>query len=287
MKSILAVIVLYKMTASRSSAYRSLQQALQDSHVAREAIELVICDNTPSEEGAQKPIAPHDFQGVYRRNPTNPGLAECYNFALSRALEDRLAWLLLLDQDTTLTREYLEEIVIQSERQLPDPTIVALVPKLVQNGFVQSPHLAPTFRHAKFDRTISGVSDRRLYAFNSGSVVRVGAIREAGGFPEEFWLDFLDHATFHTLQARGGKLFVLTSCLEHDLSTNGVERKDEISQKRYQNVLDAEHRFYKLYGSPQDKVFHRIRLLRGALGTLVKKRHPAEALQMFKAAVRT
>jgi GT2 family glycosyltransferase len=281
MKSILAIIVLYRMTADESASYRSLQEALRKSPEADGAIDIVLCDNTPFEQAP-----PAGFQGVYRRDLSNPGLAKCYNFALGIASDRHIPWLMLLDQDTTLTADYIREVVQQTRHYQLETGVVALVPKLIQNDVVQSPHTAPTFRHDRFDRTIVGLSTERLYAFNSGSLMKVEAIAAVGGFPEEFWLDFLDHAIFHRLQASGARIFILQACLDHDLSANGVERKDEISRKRYQNVLDAEHLFYRLYGSPSDKFYHRIRLLRGSLGTLIRKRRLADALQMLRAAVR-
>jgi GT2 family glycosyltransferase len=280
-KSILAVLVLYKVAAEESQSFLSLREFVAlDSNIA-DAIELIVCDNSPYEQSP-----PAAFEGLYLRDSTNAGLAKCYNVALRIAQQRKMPWLLLLDQDTTLTLEYLREIVRETRTLQGDESIVALVPKLVQNDVVQSPHAPPSYRHRKFKPEVAGRFESRLYAFNSGSVIRVAALEAIGGFPEKFWLDFLDHATFHLLQQHGGKLFVLHACLAHQLSTNDIGRKDAAARKRYRNVLDAEHMFYKQHGSATDRIFHRVRLLRGFLGTLLKRRRVDEALEMLKAAIR-
>jgi GT2 family glycosyltransferase len=280
-KSILAIVVLYKVPAEKSQSFTSLRQLVAMDSDAAEAIEWMICDNSPYEQPQPSGVA-----GLYIRDTTNPGLAKCYNLALGIAQERNIPWLLLLDQDTTLTAEYLREIVQETQASRSDQSVVALVPKLIQDGIVQSPHAPPTYRHQKFSPDVAGKSEGRLYAFNSGSVIRVAALQSIGGFPERFWLDFLDHATFHLLQQKGGKVFVLHACLAHELSTNNIARKDAAGKKRYRNILDAEHAFYKRYGSATDRIYHRVRLLRGFLGTLIKRRRAGEALEMLKAAVR-
>jgi hypothetical protein len=44
--------------------------------------------------------------------------------------------------------------------------------------------------------------------YNSGALLRVKALQEMNGFPEEFLLDYLDHATFRILQNKGGRISI-------------------------------------------------------------------------------
>lgn len=277
---ILAVIVLYKMDALKSPSFTALQSLLLLNPSAARKIELMVCDNTPFEQAL-----PPGFDGVYSVNTANPGLALRYNEALSIASKRKIPWLLLLDQDTTPTAEYLNQIVRYTSILQEDSEVVALVPKLLQDGVIQSPHARPTYKHPKFS-SITGKQQNMLYAFNSASVLRVSALERIGGFPQRFWLDFLDHATFHLLQRDGGRLFVLDASLLHDLSANSAEKRDAEGMKRYQNILDAEWTYYRLYGTPTDRLYLRIRLLRGCLGQLMKRMNPREALQMLKVACR-
>ena len=123
---------------------------------------------------------------------------------------------MLLDQDSGPTREYFEEAVALSRRLDLDEEIVALVPKLIENGKVLAPHLRAMLRHPKaVDVELTGVAQEKIYPYNSASVIRVSALQAIGGFPEKFWLDYLDHATFRMLQAGDGRIYVMQTMLEH------------------------------------------------------------------------
>lgn len=281
-KRILAVVVLYKMAFDQSRGLSSLLKALSDEQTPGKTIDLMVCDNTPYEQ----PV-PASFQGHFYRDITNPGLAHWYNRALRNARESGISWILLLDQDTEATAEYITEVIAQAEAMDNNREIVAIIPKLVQNGVVCSPLTPPTYRHPRpFDQSFSGVAPSRLHVFNSGSVLRVSALNDAGGFPEDFPLDYLDHATFAALQSRGGKLFVLRSRLEHDLSSSNVLRTDAAAIARHRSTLAAERRFYRLNGSPMDRLYRRLRLLRGAMGILVRHGAVGWSFRMMKAALR-
>lgn len=282
-KQMLAVIVLYKVRAEESVAWPRLARIMQSDETTAAAIDVMICDNTPWEQ-----LAPAGFDGLYLRDTTNPGLAKSYNIALGRAAAMQTPWLLLLDQDTSLTAEYVAEAVALAESLRGDEQIAAIVPKLVQDGDVLSPHLSLTFRHPRsLDRKSYGTSSAvRIHPYNSGAVVRVSALQAIGGFPETFWLDYLDHATFQALQSRGGWIFVMHSMLEHELSSNETERPDdEAYVARQQNVLEAEYAFYRDYGTPQDRIYYHARMFWRALKALCEG-SPARSARLLKVAIR-
>jgi len=308
-KRILAVAVLYKRTAEQSQSVAALRRLLVEGRIGAETLDLMICDNSPYEQPAPAWIA-----GGYVRDVTNPGLARCYNQALRRAVEKGVAWLMLLDQDTTVTEEYLHEVLetaeaIETGEALGaaealgrDQGVVAMVPKLIQGGVICSPIQPPRYGPARAVRAeYQGVAGGSLHAFNSGAVIRVSAIREIGGFPEEFPLDYLDHATFTGLQRRGGKLLVLRSELEHELSSNDQTGNDQagkdqagndqrgehaISVQRQASVLDAEYRFYARYGSGAERRMWRFRLLRAVLGRVLRGKNGGQSWRMLKSAMR-
>jgi GT2 family glycosyltransferase len=280
-RRLLAVVVLYKMTFNQCSGLMSLLKVMSEDDALAKTIDLMVCDNTPYEQ-----TAPVGFNGYFYRDVTNPGLAHWYNLALKNAAEIGIPWILLLDQDTEVTAQYITEVIAQSEAIEVNREIVALLPKLVQNGIVCSPLTPPTFHSPRpFDKNFTGVAPSRLHVFNSGSVLRVSALKDAGGFPEDFPLDYLDHATFAALQSRGGKLFVLRSMLKHDLSSSDVGRTDAATVERHRSILLAERKFYRLNGSVRDRIYLRVRLLRGALGILIRHRAVARSFRMMRAAL--
>ena len=109
-QTILAVIVLYRVAADASQAFCSLRSLMAADPQVAAAIDLMLFDNSP-----QPQPRPAGYAGSYIPHPANPGLAACYNLALQSAQRQAIPWLLLLDQDTTLTRDYLAEVSAQIE----------------------------------------------------------------------------------------------------------------------------------------------------------------------------
>jgi GT2 family glycosyltransferase len=280
---IFAVMVLYKRSLEESETFSTLRSLLQKRTDLAGAISLLLYDNSPVAQ--EVPVLPIPTQ--YISNPANPGLAAAYSAGLQLAGQETADWLLLLDQDTTLTPEYLEEISSGAVHLLSDRKIVAIVPKLSDKGVLCSPLYPPTYGPARMiDRTTAGDSSQRLHAFNSGAVLRVSALKAIGGFPEDFPLDYLDHATFAALQDRGGRLHILNAILEHELSSNVERNRDPNFVQRQTGILDAEYRFYKQYGSAGDRLRRRLRLIRASLGRVLRRRDRNQTWRMLKSAFR-
>ena len=280
---IVAVLVLYRVQLAQSTSYRSLAQAMPNVPGLQQCLQLIVCDNSPE----PSPV-PAGFSGTYHHQPANPGLAASYNLALNAPEAAGATWLMLLDQDTVVTEQYLQEVQTVAGQYRDDLSMAAAVPKLMERGIVQSPHAAlTTLRPQPLSPAYSGFPTETLHMYNSGALLRVSSLRAIGGFPVEFWLDFLDHATFHLLRASGGRVLVLHAQLEHSLSTNAPMRAwDTGYLKRHRNVLDAELLFYQRYGSPQERRWYRLRLLRLLYGALKHARLPI-AWQLLHTAVRS
>jgi GT2 family glycosyltransferase len=275
MKPILAVVVLYRIGLDVSPACRAIQHEIAANPDFGAAVDLLLADNS-----AEPQSLPAGFIGRYLHDGNNEGLALRYNTALDLAAAAGATWLLLFDQDTTPTPDYYRELLALSASLADDLSIAAIVPKLVMHGEVISPHI-PRYLKVPYivDAQSSGVLGEKLRAYNSGALVRVSALRSIGGFPRAYWLDYLDHATFHRLQQNGGRIFVMQASLEHELSESIPNKPPNL--KRVLSRLRSEHRFYSEHGSASEWAQHRIDLIRQVLG-LGRRGRFAEALLRLK-----
>jgi GT2 family glycosyltransferase len=262
--SILAILVLYNRELSQSQSASSLLQILNESPELAEHFSLVLYDNAPQ---SQAPDISASYPICYIHDPSNGGLASAYNFALQRAESEEREWLLLLDQDTSLTAEFVLELVQATGSLHALPEVAAIVPKLQVNGRIDSPS-ADLFdqmrrQFLRPEQAISqetvGIQQQSLCSYNSGSTLRVTALRSIGGFPSEFWLDFLDHAVFHALYIKGFRVYVLRSTLEHDSSYSDF---GSLPIWRLRNIILARTLYVQKSGSFLDRVLYRIWLLR-------------------------
>ncbi|GAC1356074.1 MAG: glycosyltransferase [Acidobacteriaceae bacterium] len=274
--SLVAVLVLYRRRAEESESFVSLRAALEQEAELREGMRLVVYDNSPEAQ-----VIPEMPMGVeYRSDPANSGLAAAYNHGLRLAREVGAEWLLLLDQDTVLTGAFLRELreLLPAMRE----EVGAVTPKLVYSKGVHSPHYLPRLSHRAVGKEFCGVADREVSAFNSGAAMRVSAIEQMGGFPGRFPMEYLDHATFHALQAAGAKVWVMRSSLEHDLSTLKLEGEDAL--RRYGRILRAEREFYRGMGEADGR-WYRVRRLKQSLGHLLKVKDKRFAVWDLRAAL--
>jgi GT2 family glycosyltransferase len=259
---ILAVAALYEQEPTESRALTSFFRLVEGNLDIAGRLSLLVYDNSPQAHRVDNNLTHH-----YVHDPANGGLAAAYNYALAHAEANGYEWLLLLDQDTMLTSEFFAELIACTDSLLATDNVAAIVPKLMVRGTILSPaeHFVDFLRHQfrntvrTLDRDDAGIQRARLSAYNSGSTLRVKALRAIGGFPGEFWLDYLDHAVFHALTASGYRIYVLRAVLQHELAESDLNARPIW---RFRNVLNAQSLFVKRAGGLRDRLLYRLWLLR-------------------------
>ena len=273
------VVVLYKQTPAQARSLVSLLRICRDDPAIAAKIRIAVHDNSPdsspSESWASSNID-------YFHSPSNPGLAVAYSRALSMARDHDIPWLLTLDQDTTVDRNFLLRLLAALESNLSEKAC-ALVPELVNDGVVLSPQIVGSVLYHRLPLGFSGFPDKPVVAFNSASCLNVDAVSAIGGFPEEYWLDYLDHIVYHRLQAAGGRVYVLDSQLQHSLSMQYIEA--EVSIGRYSNVLAAEWRFVRDTSALKGRLVHRMRLLKRTALHSIRLKNKSYAFRTLRAAL--
>lgn len=261
-KTIQVVVVLYGMKAEQSIA---LQTFMQYRDALVDGYKLCIYNNSPEItvecEGAEVINA-----------AANDGLAKAYNYALSRAEQHECQWLLLLDQDTQLTKEYLHALsrFVRSADALKH---VAAVPRLVQNGVQMSPASYLLWRGVAWRQTPIAKDgtlpkDEILTAFNSGALMNVFILRTLNGFDENYPLDMLDHRMFYLFHQRKLPVSILPVVLSHSLSEN-----EGMGSARYAAYLKAHRRWAAEVGLTTLLMF-RLRMLLRWIQMLLRGENP-------------
>lgn len=259
--SVLAVLVLYRMAPEEAPAFRTLQELLKQDQEMAAAFACILYDNSPVQH-----LAPDtSFSCFYVHDQSNPGLALPYQYGLDYALREQISWLLLLDQDTVVTAAYLQELLAVTRRVEPDEKVIAVVPKLLHEKLMLSPHWPNRHPNPEPLDERTGILDQKMKIFNSGSTLRVSALKESGGFPQTFPLDFLDHVVFHQLQESGGRAYLMRAGLQHDLACLKIDLVREFrTSSRTRSTMNAESRYYRQYETPRQLIIYFLR--RGRLG---------------------
>lgn len=263
-RPITAVIVLYEKAAEASEAFTSLCRILEERPAWHEAFSVVLYDNSPLPATDAGTLS----GARYVHDPANGGLSAAYNYAWHQAKADTSEWLLLLDQDTTLTAEYVQALLEASGSHAKNPKVGAIVPLLELDNTIYSPeenffyhlrHQFPDMRYYRATSDMQGLQTRPLNAYNSGALLRTSAIETIGGFPADFRVDYLDHAVFHLLHRAGFMMLVLNVKLQQKLSHIDL---DSVSLARHTSVLQAQALFVSRSGTLLDSLLFRVWLLR-------------------------
>jgi GT2 family glycosyltransferase len=262
-KKILFVIVLYKSKLHSSSSFQTLRKS------TIKEVELLVYDNSPDKDDISR-IKARNIELNYKWDPRNPGLSSAYNYALEKALENKKEWLLLLDQDSTLTSEYLNEIQKINIVSI-DSEVVAIAPRVKSNHEpfdIISPMKMRIDGGFKPIKAKNGIQTEPISAINSGSLFRVSFLKEINGFNPAFKLDFLDHWCYRKINRLSKKIYVINSFIHHDLSVS-KGFLNNISITRYYSILNSEILFLASEGN-LTKFLFRLRLIVRAFRFLSK-----------------
>jgi GT2 family glycosyltransferase len=242
---ILAIVVRYKTPLEQSQTLTSLAEAFASDPDLLKGYGVLLWDNSP--ERLDDPQLNFPFQ--YGSLDQNLGVSGAYNHASSYAESIGCPWLLLLDQDTTVTADYLDRMLVHVQEVGSDQTIATIVPFVRSHDTLVSPRkFGRMIRNHQIRRSVSGIYLQDAYAVNSGTVMRVSALQAVGGYSEEFWLDLSDAYIFQALYRHGKRMYIAGDIeLAHSVASMDFDR--HMTPERYRSFLAAENLYLALYRS--------------------------------------
>jgi GT2 family glycosyltransferase len=221
---IVFLVVLYSEKVSTSISLNTLELSLQ-SYSPNDYVTLVI-DNS-SNEVASYNISDHQ---IYFSFGENIGLARAYNEALCFCKENGAVSLIVLDEDSTISEQYLRLLdgAVNSWKN----NMAAYVPRVMSHSRVISPFHFNFLALPKYGFR----KDKFNYAINSFTIFNVECLDKIGGFESHYWLDALDLSTFDKIRKAGYSVSYLPVDVVHNLSLLGKSIKIE----RLRNIFHFE-----------------------------------------------
>lgn len=253
-------MVRYNTPLHESHTVQGVCEALTSSPSLKDAYQFLIWDN--SAEKLPNPSLPIPFE--YRHSRHNLGIAGACNSAMRIARERIHRWMLLLDQDTKVHSGYFEAMLRWSN-ELESRSEIALVAPTVRSGnLIVSPRQYLFNRHRAYADPAPGIASGEAFAINSGSLVRVAALKSIGGFSTDFWLDYSDIYICHQFYFHGYKIWRATDAqLEHEMSVRDYDHL--MTPARYINFSYAETAFNDIYKGTLENWAQNLRLLARAI----------------------
>jgi GT2 family glycosyltransferase len=242
---ILAIVVRYKAPLEQSQTLTSLADAFVSDPDLLKGYGVLLWDNSPVR--LDNPQLSFSFQ--YGFSDQNLGVSGAYNRASSYAESIGCDWLLLLDQDTTVTADYLQRMLSHVHEVESDQSIATIVPFVRSHNTLVSPRkFGRLIRNHQIPRSVSGIYGEDAYAVNSGTVMRVSALKAVGGYSEEFWLDLSDAYIFQAFYRHGKRMYIAGDLeLAHSVASMDFDR--HMTPERYRSFLAAENLYLAMYRS--------------------------------------
>jgi len=239
LSNIYIVVVLYNKRLEESKTIQSLGDILEDH------MNLMVYDNSPIRQYECTNFTLNKFKVHYYHDQTNSGLSKAYNLAINLANELNFSWLLLLDQDTTFTRNYIEEILSLDIIKMPE-NVVAIIPKIVSssNGMMISPAKMLLGGITIPIKNQYGILNNKVSAINSGTILKILYMESINGFSLKYTLDMLDHWYYRKIYEDKKVVYLLHSFIYQDLSVSG-NFEENVSPARYKQMLKSELLYIK------------------------------------------
>jgi GT2 family glycosyltransferase len=252
----LAVVVLYRTSFAQSKTLSGLSQAFTEDPSLAQQMDVLVWDNSP--EAQRERSLPFVFS--YQQSAANEGVSGAYNAATRIAVQRGCEWLLLLDDDTSVTSEFLRGMLKHAAEIADEERVAAVVPFLYAGTFCMSPRVWRFARHVPLPPLTGACTETRsVFAANSGTLMRVHPLQSIGGYSSRFWLDYSDIEVFHRLHQHGFSVRIAGDLrLEHEMAMLDYDRR--MTPARFATFLAAESDFMDLYRGPLERAMHLLRL---------------------------
>lgn len=206
---LMVVLVLYKMEVPESPAVISLTTGLQS---MQQRTSIFIYDNSPLEHQYK---LNESWITNYKHDASNPGVSKAYNAGFKCAKAQNKSWMLLVDQDSEFEKDFFLKIKDAIESN-PDQKL--FIPIMMDKKGIVSPFHFQFGRGFRLKQISAGKYQLVKKKFiNSGLLISSDLFELAGGFDEQYKLDFSDLAFIERLKLITSTFLVIDSKCEHSL----------------------------------------------------------------------
>ena len=264
--NLFTVVVVYQQDLSDSDTINSIVDNQELINKMFNRFSFLIYDNSPK---SQKFNISLPFNTNYYSDIQNGGISTAYNYAYKLA-QSEFDWILLLDQDTILTKEYFLELSEILGNVVNNNDIVSVVPKISDNNIIFSPsRVLWGGIHRPIQSESNGIfHDGELMAIGSGSLLRISFIDENDGFNRRFKLDCQDRWIYQSIYKAGKKCYIMREKINHQLSILDFNNRMNIS--KYIDQIYYEALYMLIYRKKAEVFFFVIRMIRRGILLIYK-----------------
>lgn len=212
MKTNFFIIVLYNCILKDSESFKTIEKSLE---LGNEKGYLYVYDNSFQAQIVQNENTVWS-NVTYIHDPMNSGLGVAYNLGVKVATEMGFEWVILLDQDTDFSINFISKISLI----LSQPNTFKLLAPILKLKSGES--FSPSRYKFKRGHSVNlgqGVYSLKKYSpVNSGMVINIAAFNKVAGYDENVKLDFADFQFIERFRTMYDEFYLLDSIAIQDFS---------------------------------------------------------------------
>ncbi len=230
LKDLLIVIVLYKKKLNNSLTYQGLIKNINN----KQKLQLFIYDNSPQSQKINN--CNNNFLIEYIHDPQNPGVTKAYNQGFAFAKLKKIKWVLLFDQDTNISKNYISNLIDNISK---NPEISIISPILKYGEKIVSPFKIKLQRGKGIKHISPGKHLFNNYSIiNSALCIKSDLFFKTKGYNENIKLDFSDISFIRRVSKYEKYFLLIHDTIEHELSAFSNNMENSLARfERY--CLDA------------------------------------------------
>ncbi len=221
---IYSILVIYNKDITSSKSYDFIKNY--------SSIKLIVCDNSTIENKNEEKILSDG--NIYVSMHGNKGLSKAYNEGLKNIPCSKDDYVLLLDDDTALTDEYMQAVFkcIKSKKDIYIPIVkttnMLMSPVISKDGCIYP------------IKEMDQIHDSTISAINSGMVICTDVFKDYQ-YPEPMFLDYVDHAFMLEMNRRHKQIEVMNVTVFQSFS---VDEFNKVAEKNRFKIFKKDIAYY-------------------------------------------
>lgn len=250
---ILILVVNYNLSIKESKTLINLKN---NKNLILDNWTIFCWDNLPLNSNLK--IFKQEFEGikkVYIGSKKNESLMNIYNNAIEK-YKDEYDYLILLDNDTDITEDYLNEI---KDLVNQNTKLNLILPKIINQNIVYSPQLSfPTKikRRKFFDKEEYGLkSSKDIFAINSGMVIATDYLKKTNfKYDERLKFYGTDNYFINNYEKNEEQFYMMKTIINHSFSMHEKEQLEKILW-RFEDYLNGSMVMLEKYKKIEKLIF--------------------------------
>lgn len=199
---IYALIVIYNKSCEDSNSIKDIRKFSPD-------IPLIVFDNSETDFENESFCRNNGY--IYYSKKKNIGISKAYNYVIKNTNFDDGDYLIMLDDDTHLTLEYIRELKAKVKENSYD----VILPIVYAKDKIISPYNYHMNCRSKMVKAPDELIMSKVSGINSGMIIKTNVFKKVR-YNEELFLDYVDYDFMRRIHSIAGEIAIMKSRINQE-----------------------------------------------------------------------